>query len=62
MVAQPSQIKPGQVKSQVKPNRYRQVEDLFHAALDKGSQYLDSACATDPGLRAEVEALLASYR
>jgi serine/threonine-protein kinase len=38
------------------------VEDLFHAALDQGPEYLDSACAGDPALRAEVEALLASYR
>jgi serine/threonine-protein kinase len=44
------------------PSRYRQVEDLFHAALDQDPGYLDSACAKDPALRAEVEALLASYR
>ncbi len=40
------------------------VEDLFHAALalegcDRGA-YLDSACSEDPGMRAEVEALLAT--
>src|SRR5579871_747659 len=43
-------------------SRYRQVEDLFHAALDQGQGYLDTACGGDPALRAEVEALLASYR
>ena len=57
-MAQPGQVEP----SQRKPNRYRQVEDLFHAAFDQGPEYLDSACAGDPALRAEVEALLASYR
>lgn len=49
-------------QSEVKQDRFRQVEDLFHAALDRGPEYLDSACAGDPALRAEVEALLASYR
>jgi serine/threonine-protein kinase len=38
------------------------VEDLFHAALDQGPGSLDSACAGDSVLRAQVEALLASYR
>src|SRR5262249_20729933 len=52
---------------EVKPNtpqavRYRQVEDLFHLALDQGPDCLRSACAGDPALRAEVEALLVSYR
>ena len=52
------QAKPGEVN----PSRYRLVESLFHAACDQGTQYLDSACDGDPALRAEVEALLASYR
>jgi len=47
---------------QVKASRYRRLEDLFHAALDQGPEYLDSACASDPALRTEVDALLASYR
>jgi len=42
--------------------RYRRVEDLFHAALERGPEYLESACARDAVLRAEVEALLDSYR
>ncbi|MBV8895117.1 MAG: serine/threonine protein kinase, partial [Acidobacteriaceae bacterium] len=55
-MAQQSQAKPGQVES----SRYRQVEELFHEAL-KSPEHLDSACAGDPALRAEVEGLLASY-
>jgi serine/threonine-protein kinase len=43
-------------------NRYQRVEDLFHAALGRGPEYLEAACAGDPALRAEVEALLNSYR
>jgi hypothetical protein len=63
LVAQPSGVNPSEIKpNQTNPDRYRQVEDLFHAALDQGPEYLDTACAGDPGLRAEVEALLASYR
>lgn len=57
LVAQSGQVRPSEAKS----SRYRQVEDLFHAALDQGAECLDSACAGDPALRAEVEALLASY-
>jgi len=45
-------------------NRWQRIEDLFHRAADlepadRGS-LLESACAGDPGLRAEVEALLAA--
>jgi serine/threonine-protein kinase len=62
-VAQPDRVKPGEAKpGQIEPSRYRQVEDLFHATLDRGQEYLNSACPDDPGLLAEVEALLASYR
>ncbi len=42
--------------------RYRLVEDLFHAALERGPSYLDQACTGDPALRKEVEDLLASYK
>lgn len=60
---QPGQLRPSEAKpSEAESSRYRQVEDLFHAALDQGPGYLDSECAGDPALRAEVEALLASYR
>ena len=45
--------------------RWRQIEDLFHSALDCASArraaFLDSACASDSALRQEVESLLASY-
>jgi tetratricopeptide (TPR) repeat protein len=40
---------------------YRLVEDLFHTAIELGPAALDSACAGDQVLRAEVDALLASY-
>ena len=61
--ARPPEAGPGEVKlKQLEAIRYRQVEDLFHAALDQGPDSLDAACAADPALRAEVEALLASYR
>lgn len=43
-------------------SRYQRVEGLFHAALGQGREYLGAACAGDSGLRAEVEALLDSYR
>jgi eukaryotic-like serine/threonine-protein kinase len=43
-------------------SRYQQMEELFHTALEQGPGYLDAACGGDPVLRAEVEALLASYR
>jgi len=45
------------------PERWRQVTEVFHAALTRtGSArapYLDQVCAGDPTLRAEVEAMLA---
>ena len=45
------------------PERWRQVTEVFHAALTRtGSArapYLDQVCAGDPALRAEVEAMLA---
>jgi serine/threonine protein kinase/tetratricopeptide (TPR) repeat protein len=45
--------------------RWRQIEDLFQAALDcesvRREAFLDSACGHDTSLRQEVESLLASY-
>ena len=47
------------------PERWRQIEELFHAALEREAgertALLASACANDERLRQEVEALLASY-
>jgi serine/threonine protein kinase/Flp pilus assembly protein TadD len=45
--------------------RWRQIENLFHSALDcepaRRAAFLDSACASDASLRREVDSLLASY-
>jgi len=45
------------------PNRWRQIEDLYHLALEKPAQeragFLDRACSADPSLRQELESLLA---
>src|SRR5262245_11853738 len=45
--------------------RWELVSDVFAAALERPSAaraaYLDAACAGDPELRAEVDALLASH-
>lgn len=47
------------------PERWRQIEDLFHSALEcepgRRAAFLDSACAGDLSLRKEVGSLLASY-
>ena len=44
------------------PERWRQLRELFDAALDMDAQgravFLDNACSSDPSLRKEVEALL----
>jgi len=44
--------------------RRRKAEELFQRAMDslpeQRSAYLDECCATDPGLRAEVDTLLAN--
>jgi serine/threonine protein kinase len=44
---------------------WRQVEDIFHAALDLGGVerdiYLARACTGDAALRGEVESLLAAF-
>jgi serine/threonine protein kinase len=45
------------------PNRWRQIEDLYHLALEKPVQeraaFLDRACSADPSLRQELDSLLA---
>ena len=47
------------------PDRWRQVGELFHRALEQGagerSRFLDDACRGDAALRAEVESLLAHH-
>ena len=47
------------------PERWRQVTEVFHAALAREASartsYLDQACAGDRPLRAEVEAMLAAH-
>jgi serine/threonine-protein kinase len=47
------------------PDRFRQVSDLFHAALSREeaarARFLDEACAPDPDLRTEVLAMLAAH-
>jgi len=49
----------------MEPERWRQIEDLFHSALEcepgRRSVFLDSACSGDASLRREVESLLSSY-
>lgn len=46
------------------PERWRKVEEIFHAALDlppdERTTWLDTACAGDGELKAEVQSLLAS--
>ncbi|HEV7892035.1 MAG TPA: serine/threonine-protein kinase [Pyrinomonadaceae bacterium] len=46
----------------MKAERWRQVERLYHAALERGAArraaFLAEACAGDDGLRGEVESLL----
>jgi serine/threonine protein kinase len=47
------------------PERWVQVKELFRSALERKPEeraaFLDSACAGDPTLKAEVESLLASF-
>ena len=49
----------------MEPERWRQIEDLFHSALDcepgRRAVFLDSVCAGDSSLRMEIETLLSSY-
>jgi eukaryotic-like serine/threonine-protein kinase len=48
----------------MKPERWKQLDDLFHSALqlepDERAAFLDEACAGDESLRKQVEALLAA--
>ena len=47
------------------PERWQQIEKLFHAALehegDQRTSFLDQACAGNEELRREVESLLVSH-
>jgi serine/threonine-protein kinase len=49
----------------MEPQRWRQIEDLFHSSLDcepgRRADFLNSACAGDASLRQEIESLLSSY-
>jgi len=46
----------------MKPDRWRKVDELFEAALERDRQeraaFLEKACGGDPGLRREVEKML----
>ncbi len=48
------------------PERWRQVEEIFQAALDRDeparAAYLDAACAGDAGLRRDVESMLGAHQ
>src|SRR5882724_7062722 len=48
------------------PERWRQIEELYHSALgvaeDQRATFLQKACAGDDALRGEVESLLAHER
>jgi eukaryotic-like serine/threonine-protein kinase len=48
----------------INPERYRQIDELFQAALEvepaKRSEFISSACGGDQSLQEEVEALIAS--
>ena len=45
------------------PDRWKQVEELYHAALKRedARAFLEEACAGDEALRRRVESLLAHY-
>ena len=49
----------------MKPERWQQLDELFHAALEREpeerAEFLDQACAGDESLRKQVEALLAAH-
>jgi hypothetical protein len=47
------------------PERWQQVKQIFNSAIafrreDRGD-YLSHACSGDPGLRSEVESLIAAH-
>src|SRR5712692_7257920 len=52
--------------SSMRPERWRRVEQLFYAALDRDESqratFLAAACQGDEGLRREVESLLARQK
>ena len=47
------------------PDRWQQITEAFHVALDRDAAaraaYLDEACAGDPALRADVDAMIAAH-
>jgi eukaryotic-like serine/threonine-protein kinase len=49
----------------MKPERWQQLEQLFHSALERAlaerAAFLDEACAGDDSLRKQVEALLSAH-
>lgn len=49
----------------MKAERWKQIDGIFQAALDRAgaerAAFLDQACAADPSLRDEVEALISSH-
>jgi serine/threonine protein kinase/formylglycine-generating enzyme required for sulfatase activity len=49
----------------LKPERWQQIEKLYHAALERKeserARFLDEACAHDAKLRREVDSLLSSH-
>ena len=48
------------------PDNWRQITEIFHAALARDPQgrdgFLSEACGADPALRREVESLMAAHR
>ena len=49
----------------MQPERWRQIEQLFHSALkveeSRRAAFLEEACAGDEGLRLKLESLLAHH-
>ena len=49
----------------MKPERWKQVNDLFQSAIERGPEeraaFLDESCHGDEGMRREVESLLTSH-
>src|SRR5438876_421603 len=49
----------------MKPERWQQLDALFHSALEREPEeratFLDEACAGDDALRKQVEALLTAH-
>jgi hypothetical protein len=50
----------------MKPERWKQLDQLFHSRLErepaKRAAFLDESCGSNQSLRKEVEALLAAMR